>query len=583
MSWEDITLERRERPKFDVESFKRSKTGVLLTESYLGQCAISLAKRPDERFGLDVELLLSLTQALEIFEGLPKVTMLKLLNICTLEEFKEGDIVFHEGDPNSKLYAVLTGQVKLFQKSHPLFGLSMMDLAPFTLVNNLECFGVPVAVDGMRPEGEIHQYTAQCTKETKVLIAKISSFNGVIKNTLATTQKEILDIIQNMEPFKNWNTLKIHALAASLSPRYYRQDQVIFRQGEPSDGMYLLLRGSCQVVQTVRMRDIVPQREGSFRCSETHTFSRRVRDGIDESRRKRGERMLESPLEAEVSDGEHPGHEGKGSEKEDSFSQSGVCSPSASSVSPHSRFPAIGRRSVAPSDANMLTKKAFLKRSVSDLPPTLHTKRTLHSPTGDHAPGGLRRSRSVVPRYRTPTTPDKYPESSGDDSDDCLRNPGLVGPGSDRSQGGNRRSHGHLGRKSRSPARSFVSPECRSHVDLNARLNTRSESPFEAPDSITLEVERVFPVTPFGQHGMLNTRGTLRSTTVFCLEPVKVLVLNPTIFRSRLCGEFGRDVETFFSTSDPFSDQSYVSRMYQKQLKWEHLKADTRRANKTML
>jgi len=54
---------------------------------------------------------------IELLKGIPDEYLDKIKDICEVHEFKENEIIFHEGDDAKRIYTLLDGEVEIFIQS----------------------------------------------------------------------------------------------------------------------------------------------------------------------------------------------------------------------------------------------------------------------------------------------------------------------------------------------------------------------------------------------------------------------------------------------------------------------------------
>ena len=48
-----------------------------------------------------------------LFRDIPKLELYQLINELPIENYKDGDFIFREGDPGNSMYVVMTGELQI--------------------------------------------------------------------------------------------------------------------------------------------------------------------------------------------------------------------------------------------------------------------------------------------------------------------------------------------------------------------------------------------------------------------------------------------------------------------------------------
>lgn len=77
-------------------------------------------------------------------------------------------------------------------------------------------------------------------------------------------QTQIADILKKIPVFEDLTKRELGAIERILHKREYRQDELIFREGEPGVGMYIIESGKVRIVNEPGKRTLAELAEGEF-------------------------------------------------------------------------------------------------------------------------------------------------------------------------------------------------------------------------------------------------------------------------------------------------------------------------------
>ena len=79
-----------------------------------------------------------------------------------------------------------------------------------------------------------------------------------------TGQTQITEILKKIPVFEDLTKRELGAIERILHKREYRQDELIFREGEPGVGMYIIESGKVRIVTETGKRTLAELAEGEF-------------------------------------------------------------------------------------------------------------------------------------------------------------------------------------------------------------------------------------------------------------------------------------------------------------------------------
>jgi CRP/FNR family cyclic AMP-dependent transcriptional regulator len=79
-----------------------------------------------------------------------------------------------------------------------------------------------------------------------------------------TGQTQITEILKKIPVFEDLTKRELGSIERILHKREYRQDELIFREGEPGVGMYIIESGKVRIVTETGKRTLAELEEGEF-------------------------------------------------------------------------------------------------------------------------------------------------------------------------------------------------------------------------------------------------------------------------------------------------------------------------------
>jgi CRP-like cAMP-binding protein len=164
-----------------------------------------------------------------------------------IEEYKNKDVIFHEEEIGNCMYIILEGSVDVFIKG----SLDYRDATIATLRAG-DYFGESAVLTG----GEIRR-NASVRAESPSKIFRIdkkhilNAINKIPGNTEISARfppDEVRDIIMEMPMFSSLNYDELLNINDWTSIESYKENDFIFRQGEPADNMFIILEGFVEML-----------------------------------------------------------------------------------------------------------------------------------------------------------------------------------------------------------------------------------------------------------------------------------------------------------------------------------------------
>ena len=136
-----------------------------------------------------------------LFHAVPKLELYQLINELPLENFKEGEYIFREGDPGNSLYVVMSGQLEIVLAAETENEMFLRYCGSGEYVGEMSL---------IMPKG-IRTASVRASKESRVWVLTREKFNECLQRWpyLAYAMVEILS-----ERLDSSNELAFHDLVA---------------------------------------------------------------------------------------------------------------------------------------------------------------------------------------------------------------------------------------------------------------------------------------------------------------------------------------------------------------------------------
>jgi len=187
---------------------------------------------------------LTLSQLLDTLgdlTGLESETELQLI------ELKEGDILFEQGQEADSVYVLIAGVLGVRVK-HPDSTETVIDkLAPGAIVGEM------ALMSGQKRSATVFAINdAGVICLTRSHFEKLTEEDRAVLETLDATfaprwqRIHLVNILKNL--FGELDTSSLHAIQREMEWQHYSNGDIIFKQGDEPDGMYIVVNGRLRVI-----------------------------------------------------------------------------------------------------------------------------------------------------------------------------------------------------------------------------------------------------------------------------------------------------------------------------------------------
>ncbi|MCB0192296.1 MAG: cyclic nucleotide-binding domain-containing protein [Anaerolineae bacterium] len=183
-----------------------------------------------------------------IAHALPALDSKQLVQISTKLtpiSYSPGSIIFHQGDPADLFYIIIKGQVEIV-KQHA----SGEEVVVATLENG-QYFGEM----GLLESGQ-RNATARVGKESHVVLmglerdsfADLMQNSDLTQNAIARLMRQRTTADHLLQALPDVNQQQLAHIETTYKRLTYEPGQIIFRQGDPADKFYLIIKGEVDVL-----------------------------------------------------------------------------------------------------------------------------------------------------------------------------------------------------------------------------------------------------------------------------------------------------------------------------------------------
>jgi CRP-like cAMP-binding protein len=193
---------------------------------------------PDER--LEVRSL----PKIPLFSDLPSDAFIELFEQCPLLRFAQGQLVFEQGDEADALYVICGGRARVFHLDEG----RRTDLA---VIEEGSFFG-EMALLSEAPRSASVEAAVEDTQVLAIAgetLAQLSSKYPSVSSALKKfcRQRMLSNVMNTARLFAPFNRSDRRELVQQFRSREVQKGEVLIKQGQPSDGLYVVLSGELEV------------------------------------------------------------------------------------------------------------------------------------------------------------------------------------------------------------------------------------------------------------------------------------------------------------------------------------------------
>lgn len=185
---------------------------------------------------------IQLIEALPLFSHFHDQHLSKIIAESRVLEFSSGGAIIQEGSPADELFVLFAGEVQILRVSGQITQ-HLGELGPGSV------FGESSLVDNSPRAAQVVAKTAATVLRVPVEALRRAATEAQSVRQLEVFRNAILvnQFFASSPVFRSLSASSIEFLCSRGSLEYVEENQVVFRQGDRGDSLYLILRGSVRV------------------------------------------------------------------------------------------------------------------------------------------------------------------------------------------------------------------------------------------------------------------------------------------------------------------------------------------------
>lgn len=179
-----------------------------------------------------------------LFSDLPRDAFIELFERCPLRRFGPGELIIEQGTRGDAFYVICEGSVRVFRVDHG----QRQDLA--TLEGGA-CFGEMALLSGAPRTASVEGASedTQLLEISAPVLAELSRRYPLVARALKkfVRQRMLTNVMNTSALFRPFNRKDRRTLVERFRARDVERDAVIIRDGDRTDGLYVVLSGEVEV------------------------------------------------------------------------------------------------------------------------------------------------------------------------------------------------------------------------------------------------------------------------------------------------------------------------------------------------
>jgi len=216
---------------------KKKFISWFVSDAFREQCLHILSKQPDARDDHDMKTLHVILDSVGFFKRLPSSLHLRVGRLLTYQHFTPGELLMVQGDEGDALYLLMKGKASVFVGKKKKAVLSDGDeVGEWALLH-----------------GGKRSATVMASTHIDALVLSKDNYDFAIRKYRRKAVHERADFISRMSLFSSWkgHTKELIDLVNVLKPKRFEPAQAVIREGDPSDSMFFIVKGTLCVTRTV--------------------------------------------------------------------------------------------------------------------------------------------------------------------------------------------------------------------------------------------------------------------------------------------------------------------------------------------
>lgn len=179
-----------------------------------------------------------------LFSDLPEDAFIALFEKCPLQRFDEGQLVFEQGDKADAFYVICSGSVRVFRGE----GETRRDIATLeegSFFGEMALLSEAPRSASVEAAGEDVQVLAISAEVLTELSAAHPSVSIALKKFCR--QRMLSNLMNSAALFAPFNRNDRRDLVQKFRARDVKKGDVLVKEGQPSDGLYVVLSGEVEI------------------------------------------------------------------------------------------------------------------------------------------------------------------------------------------------------------------------------------------------------------------------------------------------------------------------------------------------
>ena len=209
-----------------------------------------LEKPQESRDAIDLKLIASYISRVKFFESL-KDQKLIFRECCTYIQYEfipSNTFVFKAGDVGDKFYILLKGEAGVIITLKENNSLIQKEVLVY---RDGGSFG-ELALTGDKPRAASIFAKADC----HFAILDKFNYNRILASILKKKRNELVEFLQSQAIFKNLTKGSVLKLSYCFEEKFLKKDQILFKEGDKNDYLYLICEGEIKLSQNLKIQMI---------------------------------------------------------------------------------------------------------------------------------------------------------------------------------------------------------------------------------------------------------------------------------------------------------------------------------------
>ncbi len=242
---EPIVLASTKKPGEFDEDEAILEEGSKVAQNILQASVLSaIKKKASERNARETKYIVDWLQSVAFLHNLNTDMRTELSVCCALITLKSNEFVFRKGDPGDGFYILFKGAARLLDPNGPQ-DPNHKDFKPFkVLKNSTDSFG-EVALFSNKPRS----LGIMAEGESTFVFLNTVDFLGVMQGRKHEETQAKMALLQSMPLFEQCSDEQLHNTAMFMFLRKYEKGQIIAKEGDDCQNIYLMDSGEVELRQ----------------------------------------------------------------------------------------------------------------------------------------------------------------------------------------------------------------------------------------------------------------------------------------------------------------------------------------------